>query len=357
MRLFIYEDICGGGCSDSQLADSLRSEGLAMLRALISDFAGGPLQSEPSSVEIVTQWDRRLGKNPLAEIENLEVIQVDSAAACAATYSSLLEQVDASLIVAPECHQRLYRLAMQAAQVNAAALNAEPQAIALCSDKLALWSLFQRHHIPSIPTVLLADPCVLKTFPEAENVVVKPRDGAGSWNVHWIRREELPKMLACTGAESQAVPEMIVQPAMAGDACSVGCFFDDQTQQLTCLPVASQRLSSDGRLKYQGGTIQAHSGHEARVEEMVRRCVDAVPGLRGYFGIDFICPPSGGEPVIVEINPRVTSSYLGYRAATRMNLSPFFFPGQTHLAIPWHSRVTFDLLGNLQLEPLEEVAP
>lgn len=356
MRLFIYEDISGGGCSDSQLADSLLSEGLAMLRAIISDFAQGPLHFESSSVEIVTQWDRRLGKNPFAEIENLNVTEVDSAADCAATYSSLLKQVDATLIIAPESCQRLYHLVEAAAQVNAASLNADPQAIALCSDKLALSKQLQRHDIPTIPTVLLTDPHVLKAFPDAENVVVKPRDGAGSWNVHWMRRQELPQMLGGTTSVLDAAAEMIVQPAIDGDACSVGCFLDDQTQQLTCLPVASQWLSSDGRLKYLGGTIQTYSGHEAQVEEMVRRCVDSVPGLRGYFGIDFIRPQSGGEPVIVEINPRVTTSYLGYRAATRMNLAPFFFPGRTHPTIPWHSRVTFDLHGKMQLEPVEELA-
>jgi predicted ATP-grasp superfamily ATP-dependent carboligase len=37
-----------------------------------------------------------------------------------------------------------------------------------------------------------------------------------------------------------------------------------------------------------------------------------IPGLAGYVGIDLLLP-DGGDPLIVEINPRLTTSYVGYR--------------------------------------------
>jgi predicted ATP-grasp superfamily ATP-dependent carboligase len=42
-----------------------------------------------------------------------------------------------------------------------------------------------------------------------------------------------------------------------------------------------------------------------------------VPGLWGYCGVDFIETPEG--PVVVEINPRLTMSYVGLRDATGIN--------------------------------------
>jgi predicted ATP-grasp superfamily ATP-dependent carboligase len=42
-----------------------------------------------------------------------------------------------------------------------------------------------------------------------------------------------------------------------------------------------------------------------------------VPGLQGCFGIDFV--QTAGGPVVIEINPRLTSSYAGLKAALGIN--------------------------------------
>ncbi|MCA9116378.1 MAG: ATP-grasp domain-containing protein, partial [Planctomycetaceae bacterium] len=54
---------------------------------------------------------------------------------------------------------------------------------------------------------------------------------------------------------------------------------------------------------------------------LVRRAVAAVPGLAGYVGFDLLLlsgTAQWSEPslVLVEINPRVTTAWLGYRQLT-----------------------------------------
>jgi hypothetical protein len=52
---------------------------------------------------------------------------------------------------------------------------------------------------------------------------------------------------------------------------------------------------------------------------LIRRAGAAIGGLRGYIGFDLICTANG--PLLVEINPRLTTSYIGYRELATANLA------------------------------------
>ena len=47
---------------------------------------------------------------------------------------------------------------------------------------------------------------------------------------------------------------------------------------------------------------------------------DAIPGLGGYVGVDLVWHAQRG-PVLIEVNPRVTMSYVGLSAALGRNLA------------------------------------
>jgi predicted ATP-grasp superfamily ATP-dependent carboligase len=44
-----------------------------------------------------------------------------------------------------------------------------------------------------------------------------------------------------------------------------------------------------------------------------------LPGLRGYVGVDVVLTRS--EAVVIEVNPRLTTSYLGVRSAIEENVA------------------------------------
>jgi predicted ATP-grasp superfamily ATP-dependent carboligase len=51
--------------------------------------------------------------------------------------------------------------------------------------------------------------------------------------------------------------------------------------------------------------------------ELGRRCIHSLPEPRGYVGIDVVlgADESGEGDCVVEVNPRLTTSYIGLRTA------------------------------------------
>jgi len=56
-----------------------------------------------------------------------------------------------------------------------------------------------------------------------------------------------------------------------------------------------------------------------RAVRVARMAVDVVPGLLGYVGVDVVLGPV--EDWVIEINPRLTTSYLGLRMLAEDNLA------------------------------------
>jgi predicted ATP-grasp superfamily ATP-dependent carboligase len=54
------------------------------------------------------------------------------------------------------------------------------------------------------------------------------------------------------------------------------------------------------------------------IETALRTC-EAVPGLRGFVGVDLVLTES--EAVVIEVNPRLTTAYLGVRGAIEGNVA------------------------------------
>ena len=79
-----------------------------------------------------------------------------------------------------------------------------------------------------------------------------------------------------------------------------------------------------------------------RAVELGRRAVTAVSGLCGYVGVDLVLR---GQDQVIEINPRLTTSYVGLRALAKTNLAEAMLrtvEGKAGVALEWNAgRVRF----------------
>jgi predicted ATP-grasp superfamily ATP-dependent carboligase len=61
----------------------------------------------------------------------------------------------------------------------------------------------------------------------------------------------------------------------------------------------------------------------ARARQLALAAVEAMPPTIGYVGIDLVlgADADGSQDYILEVNPRLTTSYVGLRVACRQNLA------------------------------------
>jgi predicted ATP-grasp superfamily ATP-dependent carboligase len=161
-------------------------------------------------------------------------------------------------------------------------------------------------------------------------LVRKPVDGAGS--LHVRRFDSLADWHTTCGAGDGHVVDgshrkdgsdgrlWRLERFVPGWAVSVAALCGDA--EPVYLPACRQRLSADGRFRYLGGALPIAADLDRRARRLAEAALAALPTARGYVGMDLILgpPPDGSEDVVVEVNPRLTTSYVGLREAVRGNL-------------------------------------
>jgi tyramine---L-glutamate ligase len=313
MQILLIEAVSAGLCRGDCSASLLR-EGAAMWQAVATDLAAVPGIRVKTCLE-----DTWRGRWPIPD--GVSCDWFEHPAEWAMWWSDAVAEADAGLIIAPET-AGLLRDLCQPLSNKSPQLNCDVSAIQLCSDKWLLAEHCVRHKIPTIPTVL-------ETFcgPPAEREggwVIKTRDGAGGELLRRVRSTSdwrAVKRLYPTRAAGQS-PLAVRQPWIDGQAVSIAGLFGPMHPP-EWFPVAEQNLQWDQAVTYMGGSIPAEisPAGAAACQRLAEQVSSTIPGLRGYVGFDVLLPDiSPDEPLLVEINPRVTTSYVGYRQSCRSSL-------------------------------------
>jgi hypothetical protein len=151
--------------------------------------------------------------------------------------------------------------------------------------------------------------------------VLKPCDGAGSWQVCRVGDvAALRRVLALPPQRQElARGNLRLERFVPGIAASVAVLCGPR-QQIALEP-CQQILS--GSFEYRGGRLPLVWPLAERARELARMAIGALPETIGYVGVDLIlgAASDGSEDSVIEINPRLTTSYVGLRAACRQNLA------------------------------------
>lgn len=140
--------------------------------------------------------------------------------------------------------------------------------------------------------------------------VLKPIDGAGCLETRFVRSSRSARRRRPSSALSTTT--MALQPYIPGEPMSAAYLRGPGTGG-TARPIGLSSQSivrRGGWLRYDGGT----SFVGARSPEAERGAA-ALPGALGWIGIDLIRDPRTGVDTLLELNPRVTTSIVGYQAA------------------------------------------
>lgn len=203
-------------------------------------------------------------------------------------------------IIAPECDGILQNLTELLCEFNVRSLGCEVAAVALTSHKWRTYQKLKALELPTVSTQLLSEaPCF-----SPGTWVIKPIDGVGSTQTWRISQaDDYDAVLAQLPNPSN----FILQPFIAGQVASLSCIF--AAGQARILSVNTQNIAFDGlQIQWLGAEVAALS-KTATYQNWVDTLAQAIPGLFGYVGIDFIHSAAGDY--ILEINPRLTTAYVG----------------------------------------------
>jgi predicted ATP-grasp superfamily ATP-dependent carboligase len=305
MHVFLYEWATGGGLVDVPTGwpASLVREGAAMLGALAADC----LRIEGCRVSVLRD-PRVLG----LALHGCEVIDVISVTSHHDEFERLASTADATIVIAPEFDRILWKATRQVVNCGGRLASPSPEFIAMAANKQRTCDTIAAAGV-NVPEGRLLTPeeSLPTNFPYP--AVLKPNDGAGSQDTYLVSGPyDTPGAYAWPRRLERFVPGL---PASVSLLCGPG-------GQTPLLP-SKQRLSDNGRFRYLGGELPLSRGREDRAIKLASSAMDAMPAAIGYVGVDLILgrEPHGSEDAVIEINPRLTTSYIGLRAAAKTNLA------------------------------------
>jgi len=297
MRLLIYEYCCAGGGGRGLLAP----EGRAMLQALVADAVNG------GGLEVVVLVVDGLRLALPAGVRVLPVTagrELEALVAAAAT-------ADAVLIVAPETEGILTSRVAAVRAAGATVLAPSPAFIEIASDKQATIRALAAAGVPVPAGRSLA---AGEPWPEAftRPAVRKPLDGTGADGFVVVCRGAAPPPPARRPTRIEAF--------VTGMAVGVSCLCGPRG--VYPLPALRQVFATTGSpIAYAGCDPLPDRLVAARAEALARRAVHAVARAAGgatpatgWIGVDMILGErsDGRGDRVLEINPRVTTSFVGH---------------------------------------------
>jgi predicted ATP-grasp superfamily ATP-dependent carboligase len=339
MKVLVFEYITGGGLSEVSVPPGLAREGRLMRRALLED-----LLLADDALELVCLHDDR--HPPDLADRRLRWVAVDRAQAYQDTWRERMMRCDAVWPIAPESDGVLETLCAEVEASGRTLLNCPARAVRLAASKRATAERLRAHGVTSVETLTRAEyreRTRAGGVPwEGCTVVIKPDDGVGCEGARIVSARE-----ACSGEEASAT---VVQPLLEGDAFSLSALFADGRAGL--LAVNRQRIARRAdRFAFSGCRVNALADVDGRWQALSDAIAAAVPELWGYAGVDGILTAQG--PCILEINPRLTTSYVGLRQATGVNPAACVLELARTGALP-RRRAFGGVAVDIQLEPAHD---
>jgi predicted ATP-grasp superfamily ATP-dependent carboligase len=327
-NVFVYEYFSGGGSPDGNVPDGLAAAALGMLWALLADF------QRWAAVRTVTVLDSRfenripgLNRNTLPADE----VVLTSPDEHDAVFLSLLNRCDAAMVVGPETDRILSGLSRGVESAGIPLLGSSASAVAIAGDKEACNRILCSANLPAVESCIAGFDSAEQTAEEKGfPLVFKPLDGIGSEGVCLVRdRSEITDALSRV-RKATAHYRILLQPFINGIHTSVSLLVAEGR----CLPLSLNRqLIQPGMpFDYRGCEVPFDHPKIHNAWDLAASASSLIPGLNGYVGVDMIL--AGGSFQLVEINPRLTTSYIGLRQVSRLNPAKMIFEACTRKILP-----------------------
>jgi predicted ATP-grasp superfamily ATP-dependent carboligase len=315
VKLFVYEFVTGGGAWQAagsiEPDGSLLAEGRAMAAALVADLMA-------AGIEVSAMLDTRVQGSVVL---SCPVKLVGSSREEEEAFRRQVHEADVTLIIAPEIGGALFDRCRTVEELGGRLVSPGSPFVAIAGDKQATAERLSGRGVRVPPGIRLSDNLDAATE-ELFPAVIKPCDGAGSWLVNRVSDRQQLLMLGKLPAYQPLLRQgtLRMERLVTGLAASVAVLCGPA--EYVPLSPCEQILGGEG-FEYLGGRLPLAPPLSARARHLAVDAVKALPPATGYVGVDLILGQAadGSEDHVIEINPRLTTSYVGLRRACRQNLA------------------------------------
>jgi predicted ATP-grasp superfamily ATP-dependent carboligase len=309
MKILVFEYISGGGFNKQKLPDSLAREGRLMLQALLDNL------SRISGMELVVMLDSRV--NGSVSTTGINAVIINPEHNSHEEFARLAQHCDAVWPIAPEFDNILQTLCHSVELMGKILLTSPARAVAITGNKFNTYQHLKQHHIATVPTRKLK---YRRGFIRTTRInprlhdgewMIKPVDGAGCADSYLITDpKDVELMLTRKG-------QYVIQPHIQGKKTSLSCLFRRGKGWLLCANL--QQFNIINRQYHLAEIIVNHHPDPGVYQNVLDNIARALPELWGYAGIDLI--ETNDELLVLEINPRLTTSFVGIYAALGINVA------------------------------------
>lgn len=300
--MLVYEFLSAGalvaGVSAQEQAE-LRAQGMAMRDAMLADLCALPGLRVACVV----------GDTGGPEVAGIEALAARPGEPHAGLLRRAAQEGAGIWAVAPETGGELEALAR--AVPAARWLGCTPEAIALAASKSATC----RHLTPRGIAVPEAPPHAPGAW------VVKPDDGAGATDTR--RHASFAAAQADAQQRMRRGTSCTLEPWIDGEALSLSLCCREGEAQLFSINRQQIEVDAQGTVHFlgvQAAAIEPRSERGTRLAALAHEVSRALPGLRGFVGIDLVWHAQRG-PVVIEVNPRLTTAYVGLSGRLGFNVA------------------------------------
>jgi tyramine---L-glutamate ligase len=324
MKILIFEYITGGGFNKQELPDSLANEGRLMLQALLDNLRSCAAGDE---ITVIVMLDSRV--NGSINTSGFDTLIIKPEQNFHEEFARLASHCDAAWPIAPEFDGILQALCQTVETLGKRLLTSPAGAVAVTGNKFDTYQLLKKQHIATVPTRMftgadwdtnsdapqlkqeLEDFSPISPVSNEGQWLVKPVDGVGCKDSYILADwQDFEQMRLRKG-------RYVIQPHIEGKKTSLSCLFKQGSGWLLCANL--QQFGIIDRQYQLSKIIVNYDSDLSRCQDLVADIASALPELWGYAGIDLIETPD--QQFVLEINPRLTTSFVGIHAALGINVA------------------------------------
>lgn len=228
---------------------------------------------------------------------------------------------DACLPVAPEEDHILYEITKTLEEKGVDIIGSSSDAVLACSDKFETYNLL-KDSFPMIKCEKVFFSAIKnykKLFAHGKKMLVKPADGVSCSGVRIVQSYADFIKASAHLKRTTKLTFFLLQDYVEGISTSVSILSNGKETMPLSLNLQNIGLDN-GRLYYNGGKVPYEHELSGEAKYMAKKVVESVDGLKGYVGVDLLLAESDDEIYVLEINPRLTTSYIALRRILNFNL-------------------------------------